>query len=319
MNSVTMTDKKSVLVTGGAGYLGSVFVGHLLRRKHQVTVVDMLVYDHTSLFQYCNEGNFNFLRADARDEKVMAHLLKTHQVVFPLAALVGVKACERDQIGARTVNLEAIQLLKWLAKDHHQIIFPCTNSGYGSKSVQTICTEDTPMEPISLYGETKVSAEREIMSRKNSISLRLATVFGPSPRMRIDLLVNDFVYRAVTDGSLILFERDFKRNFVHIEDVADCFLFCLDHFDDMKGEVYNLGLDNANMSKSELAMKIKEHVPGLSIQYAEIDSDPDKRNYIVSSDKLKRKGFEAKRSLSIGIEQLIKAYRMVPRSKLRNE
>jgi len=200
-------------------------------------------------------------------------------------------------------------MLNRLRSNDQPVVSPCTNSGYGTQSGNIYCTEETPLEPISLYGVTKVEAERELLSRPNTVSLRLATVFGPSPRMRLDLLVNDFVYKAVTDGYLIIYEADFKRNYVHISDVAECFCFCIDNFDRLRGEPYNVGLNEANLSKLELASVIKAHVPNLYIHISELMSDPDKRNYIVSNAKLNSKGFIAKRSLDEGIRQLVQAYR----------
>ncbi|MFA5392878.1 MAG: NAD(P)-dependent oxidoreductase [Candidatus Ratteibacteria bacterium] len=309
---------EKILVTGGAGYIGSVLVGHLLNRGHCVTVLDSLFYGQTSLLQYCRHDKFEFIPGDVRDEPLMRELVKTHDAVFPLAAIVGAKACDRDPLMARSVNLDAITLLNRLRGSRQKVIFPCTNSGYGTKSGDVYCTEKTSLEPVSLYGETKVKAEQELMGKPGAISLRLATVFGPSPRMRLDLLVNDFVYRAATDGFLVIYEKDFKRNYVHIEDVAECFCFCLEHFDEMKDEVYNVGLNEANLSKKELALKIKEHVPSLYIHYAEIGSDPDKRNYIVSNEKINHAGFVACRSLDEGIEHLLKVYRMLPGGGFRN-
>lgn len=306
------------LVTGGAGYLGSVVVGHLLLRGYRVSVVDNLVYGQTGLLHFCSHAQFEFVRGDARDERLMRELLKTQDVILPLAAIVGAKACDRDPLMAKSVNFDAIALLNRLRGRDQKVISPCTNSGYGAKSGEVYCTEESPLEPVSLYGATKVNAERELLNSPNTISLRLATVFGPSPRMRLDLLVNDFVYRAVTDGFLVIYEKDFKRNYVHIEDVAECFCFCLEHFDEMKGEAYNVGLNDANLSKAELAAKIKEHVPSLYIHYAEVGSDPDKRNYIVSNAKIRRKGFAARRSLDVGIRQLLMAYRMLPGGAFRN-
>lgn len=307
-----------ILIAGGAGYLGSVLVGHLLRKNYSVTVLDNLLYGQPSLLHCCDRPNFAFVRGDVRDEELMGELLKNHDAIVPLAAIVGMKACDRDPLMARSVNFDAIALLNRLRSPDQIVISPCTNSGYGTKSGEVYCTEDTPLEPISLYGETKVKAEWELLNSPNTISLRLATVFGPSPRMRLDLLVNDFVYRAVTDGFLVIYEKDFKRNYVHIEDVAECFCFCLEHFDQMKGEAYNVGLNDANLSKAELAEKIKEYVPSLYIHYAEVGFDPDKRNYIVSNDKIKQKGFEARHSLDEGIQQLMKAYQILPKGSYRN-
>lgn len=307
-----------VLITGGAGYLGSVLVDHLLRRGYRVTVLDNLMYGQTSLLQYCVNPHFNFVLGDVRDERLMREVLKDHDTVIALAAIVGSKACDRDPHMARTVNYESIVLLNRLCSPQQRVLFPCTNSGYGTKSGDVYCTEDTALEPLSLYGETKVKAEEELLNSPNTISLRIATVFGPSPRMRLDLLVNDFVYRAVTDGFLVIYEKEFKRNYLHIEDMAECFCFCMEHFDDMKGQAYNVGLKDANLSKEELALKIKEHVPSLYIHFAEVGSDPDKRNYIVSNEKINRKGFVACHSLDEGIEQLIRMYRMLPKGNWRN-
>jgi len=307
-----------ILVTGGAGYLGSVMVGHLLQRGYHVTVLDNLLYGHPSLLGYCSHPKFEFVLGDARDERVLSGLIKKHDALIPLAAIVGMKACDRDPLMTRSVNYEAVALLNRLRSPNQPVISPCTNSGYGTKSGDLYCTEETPLEPISLYGVTKVEAERELLNSPNTISIRLATVFGPSPRMRLDLLVNDFTYRAVKDGSLVIYEKDFKRNYVHIDDVAECFCYCLEHFDAMKGEAYNFGLNAANLSKAELAAKIKEYVPALYVHFAEVGSDPDKRNYIVSNDKIKAKGMEAKHSLDEGIQQLLKVYRMLPRSVFQN-
>lgn len=312
-----MTVEK-ILVTGGAGYIGSVLVERLLERGAQVCVLDNLLYDQVSLLRFALHPRFEFVRGDARDEEVLKRLLKTCDTIIPLAAIVGASPCDRDPWMARSVNTEAIARINRLRSSQQRMVWPCTNSGYGTRSGEMHCTEETPLEPVSLYGRTKVEAERELLSSSNAISLRLATVFGPSPRMRLDLLVNDFVYRAVTDGTLVLYERHFKRNYVHIQDVADAFSFCLDRFDSMKGEPYNVGLDDANLSKQELAEKIKKHVPELYIHYAETGSDPDKRNYIVSNEKIRRKGFVARRTLDEGIRQLIMTYRMLPRGAFKN-
>jgi nucleoside-diphosphate-sugar epimerase len=308
----------NVLITGGAGYLGSVLTGHLLNRGYHVTVLDNLLYGYASLLGYCSNPAFDFVPGDVRDERLMRELVSKHDVIIPLAAIVGMKACDRDPLMTQSVNYEAIVLLNRLRSPNQPVIMPCTNSGYGTQSGDIYCTEETPLEPISLYGITKVNAERELLNSPNAISIRLATVFGPSPRMRLDLLVNDFTYRAVTDGFLVIYEKDFKRNYVHIEDVAECFCFCLDHFDEMKGEAYNFGLNEANLSKAELAAKIKEYVPSLYIHFADVGHDPDRRNYIVSNAKIASKGLAARRSLDEGIQQLLKVYRMMPRSHLKN-
>jgi nucleoside-diphosphate-sugar epimerase len=307
-----------ILITGGAGYIGSVLVGHLLAAGHSVTVLDRLMYGQHSLFVYCRDPRFDFVFGDVRDERVLSGLVRNHDVILPLAALVGAKLCDQDPVSAKSVNYQSIETLVRLRSPNQPVIFPCTNSGYGTKSGEVYCTEDTPLEPISLYGVTKVQAERLLLDKPGTISVRLATVFGVSPRMRLDLLVNDFVHRAVTDKYLVLYERHFKRNYLHIDDVARCFLYAMNHFDEMKGEAYNVGLNDANLSKEELALKIKEHVPDLYIHNAEVGSDPDKRNYVVSNEKIARKGFRATDSIDKGIRDLMKAYRMIPRSGLSN-
>jgi nucleoside-diphosphate-sugar epimerase len=246
-----------------------------------------------------------------------AHL-KEADVLIPLAALVGAPACRRDPWTAQAVNLEAVRRLNHLRSPRQLVIFPTTNSGYGTRSGEVFCTEDTPLQPLTLYGRTKVQAETELIDTPNVITLRLATVFGVSPRMRLDLLVNHFVYAAVTDGYIVLFEKDFKRNYIHIRDVADCFLHCINHAPSMAGRPYNVGLDEANLSKAELADKVKTYVPNFYIHYSEIGSDPDKRNYIVSNQRLREAGFEAKRSLDQGILELLQAYRMLVRAPLKN-
>jgi len=308
----------NVLVTGGAGYLGSVLCEHLLDRGHHVTVLDTLAYGQHSLFHLCARPGFNFVFGDSRDEKTMAPLVSEADVIIPLAAVVGAVACERDPRLATSVNLDAVRLLMRLRKPSQLVIYPNTNSGYGTRSGATFCTEETPLEPISLYGSTKCQAELEVLNHANTITLRLATVFGISPRPRLDLLVNHFVYAAVTDGYLVLFEKDFKRNYIHIRDVADCFLHCIANSSKMAGNPYNAGLDEANLSKWELAERVKQYVPNFYIHAAAIGSDPDKRNYIVSNQRLREAGFAAKRSLDDGIKELLLAYRMLGRHPFKN-
>jgi nucleoside-diphosphate-sugar epimerase len=308
----------NVLVTGGAGYLGSILSEHLLDAGFTVTVVDNLYFGQTGPSHLAANRRFEFIFGDARDERVMTPLLKKADVIIPLAAVVGAPACDRDPAYATSLNLQAVQMLNRLRSDDQLMIFPTTNSGYGTKSGDMFCTEETPLEPISLYGRLKTQAENEVLEKPKSITLRLATVFGMSPRMRIDLLVNTFVYEAVKRGYLVIFEKEFKRNYVHIRDVADCFVYCINQNGLMTGQAYNVGLDTANLSKEELALKVKNYIPNLYIDFAQIGSDPDKRNYVVSNEKLHKAGFEAKRNLDDGIVELIKGYRMIARSPLGN-
>jgi len=307
-----------VLVTGGAGYLGSVLCERLLNAGCRVTTVDNLMYQQRSLFHLCGNPNFNFVFGDVRDKELMGRLVKAADVLIPLAAVVGAPACERDPGLARSVNLEAVRLLNGLRSADQLVVYPTTNSGYGTQTGNLFCTEETPLEPISLYGQTKTQAETELLQAPNVITLRLATVFGMSSRMRLDLLVNHFVYAAVTEGYLVIFEKDFKRNYIHIRDVADCFVHCIENRKAMGGRPYNAGLDAANLSKGELALKIKEYVPNFYVHFAPVGSDPDKRNYIVSNQRLRQTGFEACRSLDDGIRELLVGYQMVGRDRFKN-
>lgn len=301
---------KKVLVTGGAGYIGSLLVGRLLNEGHQVRVLDSLYFKQNSLDSFCYHENFEFIHGDVRDRKILEQSLEGVDFIFPLACLVGAPLCDKFPEEAKSVNLGAIEAMISLINKDQKIIYPTTNSGYGTQTAEVHCTENTPLEPISLYGRTKVEAEKKILSLPNSVTLRLATVFGSSYRTRFDLLVNDFTYKAVTEGKLVIYEGHFKRNFVHIRDAIDCFLYVMTNFEDMKGHSYNLGLDDANISKSDLAELIKEEIPELEIINDEFAKDPDKRNYIVSNEKIMNKGFVAKRSLQDGIKEMIKVTKM---------
>jgi nucleoside-diphosphate-sugar epimerase len=308
-----------VLVTGGLGYLGSVACEHLLAAGHQVTALDNLMYGPgQGLFHLCANPIFDFVKGDVRDESTMRQALRGADAVVHLAGVVGAAACDRDPALATSVNLDSIRLLNRLRSRAQLVVFPNTNSGYGATTGAALCTEETPLEPISLYGRTKCAAERLLLDSPNAVTLRLATVFGMSPRMRLDLLVNHFVHAAVTDRYLVLFEKDFKRNFVHVRDVADCFLHAIANGQQMAGRPYNLGLDSANLSKEELALAVKKHVPNFYLHFAPIGEDPDKRNYVVSSARLRAAGFEAKRTLDDGIRELIKGYRMEARGPYQN-
>jgi len=301
--------KENVLVTGGAGYIGSVLVRHLLEQGYTVTCLDDIRYGQNSLTVFSDNPNFNFIFGDVRDEQLLTKIILDFDVIIPLAAIVGMPASNARPDEAKSINTNSIELINNLRSPRQKIIFPNTNSGYGAKSGAIYCTEETPLEPISLYGKTKVEAEKTITSSgKDFIILRLATVFGFSPRMRTDLLVNDFVFKAMTDGYIVIYEKDFKRNYIHIKDVARCFEYCIRNFDSMKNQVYNVGLSEANISKAELAEKIKRHIPKFDIVYREIGEDPDKRNYIVSNEKIEKTGFKPMFSIDDGIKELIKCY-----------
>ena len=306
------------LVTGGAGYLGSVLVPELLRNGHSVTVLDTFLFGQSPLLDCCANERFTVVRGDARDEEVLRPLLRNADYLVPLAALVGAPLCSRDKIGTVTTNRDAIALLAQLASKEQRIIMPTTNSGYGIGQKGIYCTEETPLNPISLYGKAKVESEKRVLDRGNAISFRLATVFGMSPRMRIDLLVNDFTYRAVKDRFVVVFEGHFKRNYIHIRDVARAFLHGVDHFDAMKNEPYNVGLSDANLSKLELCAKIRAQVKDFVYLEAPIGEDPDKRDYIVSNEKIERAGFRPAFSLDQGIRELIKGYTIITNSKYSN-
>ena len=309
-----------VLVTGGLGYLGSILCEHLLDAGYRVAALDNLMYGtgQQGLYHLCANPDFDFIKGDVREEDTMRAALKNADAIINLAAIVGASACDRDPALATSVNLDAVKLLNRLRSPNQLVVFPNTNSGYGATTGEAYCTEETPLEPISLYGRTKVEAEQLLLNSPNAIAFRLATVFGFSPRMRLDLLVNHFVYAAVKEGYLVLFEKEFKRNFVHVRDVADCMLHALGNRERMVGNVYNLGLDSANVSKEELALRVKQHVPNFYLHFAAIGQDPDKRNYVVSSAKLRGTGFEAQRSLDDGIRELIKGYRMEGRAIFKN-
>lgn len=309
---------KKVLITGGAGYLGSVLVRQLLNAGNQVTVLEKFIFRQNSLLDCCYYNTFNVVRGDARNKALLQKLVRDKDIVITLAALVGAPLCNDDKIAAATTNTDAIKTLVDVLSKKQQIIIPTTNSGYGIGQKGIYCTEQTPLNPISFYGKTKVDAEKIVLDRGNSISLRLATVFGASPRMRLDLLVNDFTYRAVKDKFIVLFESHFKRNYIHVRDVAKAFIHSMDNFDTMKDEPYNVGLSDANLSKLELCAKIKEQVPDFVFLEGSIGEDPDKRDYIVSNEKIERTGFRPAYSIEMGIAELIKSYTIINNSKYSN-
>jgi nucleoside-diphosphate-sugar epimerase len=310
--------KEKILVTGGAGYIGSILVPELLKKGYEVIVIDNFMYNQTSLLDCCHEKKLTIVRGDARDKNLISKYIKKVDFIFPLACITGMPACEKDRVAAKTTNLDAIKLILKLRSKNQGIIFPNTNSGYGIGQKGIYCDENTPLRPISFYGKLKVEAEKAILDSGNAISLRFATCFGISPRMRLDLLVNDFVYRAVNDKFIVLFEPHFKRNYIHVRDVARVFIHCLENFDKMKNEPYNVGLSNANLSKLELCQEIKKQIPDFVFLVSEIGQDPDKRNYIVSNEKIERTGFKPKYSLQEGIAELIKGYQIIKRNQFSN-
>ncbi len=309
---------KHILVTGGAGYLGSTMVPELLNAGYKVTVIDNFMFKQTSLNHVCHHPNFEVVKGDIRVESAMLPLMKKADVIIPLAALVGAPLCSKDPVGATTINHDAIMMmLKHVSKDQI-LLMPTTNSAYGTGDENNYCTEESPLRPISQYAIEKVEIEKAFMDHPNSISFRLATVFGMSPRMRIDLLVNDFTYRAVYDRFVVLFESQFKRNYIHVRDVMRVFMHALNNYDTMKGQIYNVGLSDANVSKKELCEHIAKHVPEFVYLDAPVGKDPDQRNYIVSNAKIEATGFKQQYSLDAGIAELIKGYTMIRNSLYGN-
>ena len=307
-----------ILVTGGAGYIGSVLTPELLSNGHEVTVVDNFMYEQNSLAHVCYLPSLEIVRGDVRSREIMKSVLANQDVIIPLAAYVGAPLCSSDPVGARTVNKEAIAMMLELLSPDQLILMPTTNSAYGSGDKNNFCTEDSTLNPISQYAIDKVAVEKMLMQHENAISFRLATVFGMSPRMRIDLLVNDFVYRAVHDKFVVLFESHFKRNYVHIRDVVRVFIHALDNSSRMKGNIYNVGLSDANVSKRELCERVAKYVPDFTFLEAPIGKDPDQRNYIVSNAKIEATGFATTSSLDDGIKELIKGYMMLRNTRYGN-
>ena len=307
-----------ILVTGGAGYIGSVMVPTLLEGGHEVTVIDNFMYDQNSLLDCCFQKKFTLVRGDVRDEKMVSEQVKKADAIFPLACFTGAPLCDQFPEEARAVSLDAVKMILKLRSRDQKIIFPTTNSGYGIGEKNKFCDEKTPLRPISLYGRLKVDAEKAVLDSKNAITLRLATAFGASPRMRLDLLVNDFVYRAVQDGFVVLFQSHFKRNYIHVRDIARAFSHVLGHFDQMKNEPYNVGLSDCNLSKKELCLEIQKQIPRFHFVDAEIGEDPDKRDYIVSNAKIEKTGYRPQFSLQFGITELMKAYQVIKRNQYAN-
>lgn len=307
---------KRVLITGGAGYLGSTLAEHLLSKGYDVTVLDNLLYKQLLLLHLFKRSNFKFVQGDVRDKELLLNLTKQHDVIIPLAAIVGMPACKANPELATAVNYTHIADIVSILHDDQKLILPNTNSQYGSSD--SIITEESPFKPLSLYAKTKCDAEDTVLQKGNGVVLRLATVFGVSPRMRQDLLVNDFVYKSVTDGYLVLFEAHFKRNYIHVQDISRTFEFMIDNYEKCKGQAFNVGLSTANLSKLELAQKIQEFIPKLVIKQDEFKEDFDKRNYIVSNDKIESLGWKPLFDLDYGIKQLMEVYQMVITHNNRN-
>lgn len=307
-----------ILVTGGAGYLGSILVADLLDSGHKVTVLDNFMFKQASLNHLCSNTNFSVVKGDVRIKETVAPLIQKADVIIPLAALVGAPICSLDPIGATTTNHDAIALmLKQLSKEQI-VLMPTTNSAYGSGDKDNYCTEDSPLNPISQYAIDKVAVEKKLMEHENAISFRLATVFGMSPRMRLDLLVNDFTYRAVHDRFVVLFESEFKRNYIHVRDVSRVFQHGLNNHKTMKGQIFNVGLSDANVSKKELCVQIQKELADFVFIDAPVGKDPDQRNYIVSNKKIERTGYKPEFNLERGIRELIMGYRMIRNTRYGN-
>jgi nucleoside-diphosphate-sugar epimerase len=298
-----------VLITGGAGYLGSTLTKHLLEAGYSVTVLDNLMYDQVTLLHLFGNPKFQFELGDVRDKKLLQELVGLNDVIIPLAAIVGMPACKANPELTVAVNYQQVAHIVEVLRGDQKLILPNTNSQYGSSD--SIITEESPFNPLSLYAKTKCDAENIMLEKGNGVSLRLATVFGVSPRMRTDLLVNDFVYKSVVDGYLVLFEAHFKRNYIHVQDIARTFQFIIENYEKCKGHAFNVGLSTANLSKLELAEKIKSHIPSLVIKQDDFKEDFDKRNYIVSNEKLEALGWKPIYDLDYGIKQLMSAYKIV--------
>jgi nucleoside-diphosphate-sugar epimerase len=307
-----------ILVTGAAGYIGSILVPRLLNEGHQVIALDNFMYNQSSLLDVCHHEKLTIVRGDAREKSLMVKLMKDADAIFPLACLTGAPLCAKEPVGAQTIIFDAVKMILEVRSKEQRIIYPTTNSGYGVGQKGKHCTEETPLRPISLYGKLKVETENAILEAGGGITLRLATAFGVSPRMRLDLLVNDFTYRAVYDRFVILFEAHFQRNYIHVRDISKAFIHALNHFDKMKNQPYNVGLSDANLTKLELCQEIKKLLPDFYFVEATIGEDPDKRDYIVSNEKIEKTGFKPEVSLQKGLQELIKGYQIIKRNQFAN-
>ena len=313
-----MQPSQRVLVTGGAGYIGSILVPELLSLGHQVTVIDNFMFNQASLLDCCKYDALTVVRGDVRDKNLIKKHVEKADVLIPLACLVGAPLCAQKPAEAQAINCDAVKMVVDLSHDGQKILYPNTNSGYGIGKEGEFCTEESPLNPISVYGSTKCEAERYVLASGRGLTFRLATVFGVAPRMRLDLLVNDFTYRAVTDRFVVLFEAHFKRNYIHVRDVSAAFIHAMNNFATMKDQAYNVGLSDANLSKMELCLEIKKQIPDFHILESAVGKDPDKRNYIVSNEKIEKTGFKPAVSLQKGIAELIRGYQIVRRNQFAN-
>jgi len=307
-----------ILVTGAAGYIGSVLVPELLKEGFEVIALDNFMYNQTPLLDCCHDKKLTIIRADARDKDIISKCLKNSDAIFPLACLTGAPLCQKNPLEAKAIIVDALKMILDLRSKKQIIIYPTTNSGYGIGQKGVFCTEKTPLKPVSLYGKLKVESEKALLDSGNCVTLRLATAFGVSPRMRLDLLVNDFTYRAVNDRFLVLFEAHAKRNYIHVRDVAKAFIHCLNNFERVKNEPYNVGLSDTNLNKWDLCEEIKKQVPDFYFIEAKVGEDPDKRDYIVSNEKIEKTGYKPDYSIQKGIAELIKGYRIIKRNQFAN-
>ena len=302
---------EKVLITGGAGYIGSILTPYLLQKGYHVTVLDNLMYKQTSLLECCSNKNFNFIRGDISDINLMNDLVPQFDVLILLAAIVGAPACNANSTLSDTINCRApINILNSISAEQ-KVLLPTTNSGYGIGRKDKLCNENSPLNPVSLYGRQKVEVEKKYLDNGNAVSFRFATVFGASPRMRMDLLVNDFVYRALTDKFIVLYEHNFRRNFIHVQDVASVFCFGIENYEEIRGNAFNVGLSSANLTKYELCEQIKKMIPDLEILTGQSASDPDKRDYLISNEKIEGVGWMPLVTLKDGIRELIKGYKII--------
>ena len=307
-----------ILITGGAGYIGSILVPDLLNLGHKVTVIDNFMFNQQSLLNCCNNKNLTIIRSDVRNKDNLLKHVVLNDCIIPLACLTGAPICNKDPFSAKQINYDHIKNITDIKSKDQMLIFPCSNSGYGVGQADVFCDENTPMKPVSLYGKLKVEIDKILLDRGDCITFRFATIFGISPRMRLDLLVNDFTYRALIDKTVVLFESHFKRNYLHVRDASKAFIHTIDHYEKMVGEPFNVGLSEANLSKKELCDEIKKEINDFQYVTSEIGKDPDQRNYVISNEKIEATGFTTSHSISDGIKELVKGFQVIRRNQYSN-